>query len=42
MVSKDLHREWEFMEVVSPGSQSLDKGEEFSVIDIVVSFGWGE
>ena len=42
VVGKDLHREWGSVEVVSPGFQSPDNGEEFSVIDIVVSFGWGE
>ena len=42
MVSKDLHGKWGSMEVVSPGFQGADDGKEFSVIDVVVSFSWGE
>ena len=42
MVSKDLYREWESMEVMSPGFQGADNSKEFSVIDVIVSFCWRE
>ena len=42
MVSKDLYREWGSMEVMSPGFQGADNSEEFSVIDVIVSFCWRE
>ena len=38
VVCKDLYGKWGPMEVVSPGFQGTDDGEEFSVIDVVVSF----
>jgi len=38
VVGKDLDWEWGAMEVVSPGFKGTDDGEEFVVIDIVVSF----
>ena len=38
MVSKDLHRKQGPMEVVSPGLQSTNNGEEFPVIDVIVLF----
>ena len=42
MVGKDLYRKRGSVEVVSSGLQSADNGEEFPVIDVVVSFCWGE
>ena len=42
MVSEDLYRERGSMEVVLPGFQGMDDGEEFSVIDVIVSFCQGE
>ena len=42
VVGKDLYREWGPMEVVLPGFQSMDNSEEFSVIDVIVLFCWGE
>ena len=42
MVSEDLYRERGSMEVVSPQLQGTDDSEEFPVIDVVVSFCWGE
>ena len=42
MVSEDLDWERGSMEVVSPRFQGADNGEEISVIDVVVSFCWGE
>ena len=42
VVGEDLYGEWGSMEVVSPGFQGLNDGKEFSVVDVVVSFYWGE
>ena len=42
MVSEDLYRERGSVEVVSPGFQGTDDGKEFSVVDVVVPFCWGE
>ena len=42
MVGEDLHRERGAMEVVMPGFQGVNDGEEFAVIDVVVAFGGGE
>ena len=42
VVGKDLHGKWGSMEVVSPGFQGMDDGKEFSVVDVVVSFSWGD
>ena len=42
VVSKDLNREGGSVKVMSPGFQSTDDCEEFSVIDIIVSFSWDE
>ena len=38
VICKDLYGERGAVEVVSPGLQGADDGEEFSVIDVVVSF----
>ena len=42
MVSEDLYGEGGTMEIVAPRFQGTNDGEEFAVIDIVVSFGGGE
>ena len=42
MVSEDLDWERGSVEVVSPRFQGADNSEEISVIDVVVSFCWGE
>ena len=42
VVSKDLNGKKGSVEVVSPGFQGTDDGKEFSVIDVIVSFCWGE
>ena len=42
VVSKDLDGEGESVEVMSPRLQGMDDCEEFSVVDVIVSFGWGE
>ena len=38
VVSEDLDREGEAVKVMSEGFESADYGEEFAVVDIVVSF----
>jgi len=38
VVGKDLDWERRAVEVVSPGFKGTDDGEEFAVIDIIVSF----
>ena len=38
MVGKDLDWEGRTVEVVLPGFKGADDGEEFTVIDIIVSF----
>ena len=42
VVGEDLYRERGSVEVVLPGLQGTDDGKEFLVIDVVVSFCWGE
>ena len=42
VICEDLDRKGGSMEVVSPGLQDVDDGEELSVIDIVISFCWDE
>ena len=42
VVGEDLDGEKGTIEIVSPGFQGMDDGEELSVIDIVVSFGRDE
>ena len=42
MVGEDLYRERGTMEVVMPGFQGTNDGEEFAVIDVVVALGRGE
>ena len=39
VVCENLHRERRAVEVVTPGFQGVDDREEFSVIDVIVSFG---
>ena len=38
VVGKDLDREGRAVEVMSPGFKGADDGEEFAIIDIIVSF----
>ena len=42
MVGEDLDREGRSREVLSPCFKGVEDGEEFSVIDVVVTFGRGE
>ena len=42
MVGEDLYRKGGAMEVVAPGFQGANDGEEFAVIDVVVALGGGE
>ena len=42
VVCEDLYGEWGSMEVVLPGFQGMDDGEEFPVIDVIVLFHRGE
>ena len=42
MVSEDLYRKRGSVEVVLPGFQGTDDSEEFPVVDVVVSYCWGE
>ena len=42
MVGEDLYRKGGAMEVVAPRFQGMNDGEEFTVIDIVVTLGGGE
>ena len=42
MVCKDLYGEWGPVEVVSPGFQGTDDGEEFSVVNVIISLRQGE
>ena len=42
MVGEDLYGEGRTMEIVAPRLQGTNDGEEFVVINIVISFGGGE
>ena len=42
MIGKDLHGEGETMKIVAPRLQGTNDSEEFTVIDVVISFGGGE
>ena len=42
VVSEDLDREWGTVEVMPPGLQGVDDGEELLVIDVVIVFCWDE
>ena len=42
VVGKNLYRKGRAMEVVAPRLQGANDGEEFAVIDVVISFGWRE
>ena len=42
MVQDDLDRVWGAFEVVFPGFERMDDGEEFLVIDLVILFGRGQ
>ena len=38
VICEDLDEEWGSMEVMSPGLQGMDDGEELPVVDVIVSF----
>ena len=42
VICENLYRERGPVEIVSPGLQGTDDGEEFSVVDVVVAFCWDE
>ena len=42
MIVEYLHREGRAMEIVAPGFQGANDGEEFTVIDVVVVFSGGK
>ena len=42
VICEDLYGEGGTVEVMPSGLQGLDDGEEFSVVDVVVSFCWDE
>ena len=42
MVGEDLHGEGRAVEIVAPRFQGANDGKEFSVVNIIVSFGGGE
>ena len=42
MISENLDEERGAMEVMSPGFESTDNRQEFSVVDIVISFCWAK
>ena len=42
VICEDLDEEWGSMEVMSPGLQGMDDGEELPVVDVIVSFCWDE
>ena len=42
VVGEDLHREGGAVKVMAPGFQGADNGEEFAVINVVITFGGGE
>ena len=42
MVHKDLDGKGGAMEIVPPGLQGADDGEEFSVVDVIIAFCWDE
>ena len=42
VVYKDLDREWGAMEVMSTRLQGMNDGKEFTVINVIVLFGWYE
>ena len=42
MVSDNRDRVWGALEVLLPFRECQDNSKEFPVIDVIVSFGWGE
>ena len=42
VIHEDLDGKWGPVEVMSPGFQGTDDGEELSVVDVVVAFCWDE
>ena len=42
MISDDRDRVWGALEVLLPFRECQDDSKEFPVIDVIVSFSWGE
>ena len=42
VIGEDLDGKGGTVEVMSPGFEGMDDGQEFSVVNIIVSFCWGE
>ena len=42
MIGENLDGKGGTIKVVSPGFEDVDDCQEFSIIDIVISFHWGE
>ena len=42
MVIEDNSRKWGSLDVVSPGAESADDTEKFSIVNLIVSFGGGK
>ena len=42
VISEYLHRKGRTMEIVAPGFQGANDGEEFAVVDVIVALGGGE
>ena len=42
MIGENLNGKGGTMEVVSPGFEGTDDCQEFSIVDIVIPFRWGE
>ena len=42
MVVEDDSWKWGALDVMSPGMESVDDAEEFSIVDLIISFGRGE
>ena len=42
MVGENLDWERRAVEIMSPGFESTDNSEEFSVIDVIIPFCWGK
>ena len=38
VIGENLDKEWGAMKVVMPGFESTNNGEEFTIVDIVVTF----
>ena len=42
MINDDRDRVWGALEILLPFRKCKDDSEEFPVIDVIVSFSWGE